>query len=231
MEEYMDFSVFQPNSKQRAYAREQLRGVWGKMAFAFFIYALIYSPYYLSTFWDQWNEVNYSPVSVLLGLAVAVTSGAFTLGFSGYFLKRIRGKEIVLQNIFDGFKRFGSAFLLSFFTALFVTLWSLLLIIPGIIKAFGYSMAFYILYDNPGMSAREALKKSQIMMKGYKLELFTLYLSFIGWALLAILTLGIGLLWLYPYIGLSVASFYENLKKIQEEPAQEKPAIEAPAET
>jgi uncharacterized membrane protein len=258
----MDFTTIQTNSTLRSYARQQLQGVWGKMAFAFLVYGAILSPFYLSSIRDLWNDferwkayywsvldqldtfelwmsyyenclshwdyvVESSAVTNLLMVAVVVTAGAFALGFTGYFLKRIRGEEIVLQNIFDGFKRFGSAFFLTFLTGLFVILWSLLLIIPGIIKALGYSMAFYILYDNPGMSAPEALKKSQIMMKGYRLKLFLLQLSFIGWALLAgIFTLGIGTLWLSPYIGLSMANFYENLKK-----SQEKPAIEVIATT
>jgi uncharacterized membrane protein len=76
-------------------------------------------------------------------------------------------------------------------------------------------MAFYILRDNPDIGAAEAITKSRQMMAGYKGKLFGLYLSFIGWMLLCFLSLGIGFLWLYPYISLSVANFYEDLKRNQ----------------
>jgi uncharacterized membrane protein len=155
-------------------------------------------------------------ITLVLSIGILITNGAFTLGFAGYFLKRIRGEEIATKNIFDGFNRFLPSFLLTLLTGLFTCLWALLLIIPGIIKSLGYSMAFYIMYDNPEIKPLEALKKSQIMMKGYKGKLFLLQLSFIGWALLCVLTFGVGYFWLYPYINLSMANFYENLKKNQE---------------
>jgi uncharacterized membrane protein len=218
----MDNNNFPLNEDLRATARQQLQGVWGKMALAYFVYFLIYTPYLISSGIDAYDnldlgESSNSPITTILSLVIAITSGAFALGFVGFFLKRVRGQEIAIKNIFDGFNRFGSAFLLSLFTGLFVMLWTLLLIVPGIIKAFGYSMGFYILHDNPGMSTFEALKKSQIMMKGHKADLFFLELSFIGWILLGLLTLGIGWLWVYPYMSLSIANFYENLKKEQEE--------------
>ena len=151
-----------------------------------------------------------------MALAVFIVSGAFYLGFSGMFLKRMRGEEVFVENIFDGFKRFLPSLLLMFFYTLFIVLWSLLLIIPGIIKSLGYSMAFFIMNDNPEIKPLEAIKRSQIMMRGYKGKLFMLCLSFIGWGLLGLLTLGIGYLWLTPYIGLSISNFYENLKQNQE---------------
>jgi uncharacterized membrane protein len=228
----MDYTTIQPNYELRACSREQLKGVWGSMALAFFVYFLIaFLPYLLSSFNDAWDSIedlldgssryyddraSSSAITNILYLAMMITSGAFALGFVGYFLKRIRGEEITLTNIFDGFKRFWPAFVLSFFSALFIALWSLLLLIPGIIKAYAYSMAYYILYDNPGMSTLEAIKKSQIMMKGYKGKLFLLHLSFIGWFLLGALSFGIAYLWIYPYMCLSIANFYENLKLTQE---------------
>jgi uncharacterized membrane protein len=218
----MNYDTMQPNYELRAYARQQLPGVWGKMALAYLVLLLIYSPFYFFSTLDSLNKIDEykdpltSLFSSLLGFAVTLTSGAFALGFAGFFLKRVRGEQIAIKNIFDGFKRFLSALLLSFVCGLFVMLWALLLVIPGIIKAFGYSMAYYILYDNPGMSTLEALKKSQTMMKGHKFDLFLLELSFIGWILLGLLTLGIGWLWVYPYMSLSIANFYENLKISQE---------------
>ena len=89
----------------------------------------------------------------------------------------------------------------------------LLLVIPGIIKAYSYSMTFYILRENPEMTAGDAITASQKMMDGHKMDLFLLSLSFIGWAILASITFGIGYLWLIPYIYTAYAAFYETLKK------------------
>ena len=95
----------------------------------------------------------------------------------------------------------------------YTLLWTLLLVIPGIIKAYSYSMTFYILRENPEMTAGDAITASQKMMDGHKMDLFLLSLSFIGWAILASITFGIGYLWLIPYIYTAYAAFYETLKK------------------
>jgi len=236
----MNFEEIQPNRELRAYARGQLNGVWGKMAFTFFVYTLLYLPYYffsamasIEKYFDTlgWFMPDFIPlfppvINSVLTIAVVLASGPFALGFAGYFLKRIRGEEIAVKNIFDGFSRFFPGFLVWFFTALFTALWSMLLIIPGIIKMYGYSMAYYIMYDNPEIKPLAAIKKSQIMMKGYKGKLFLLQLSFIGWMILcSLFTLGIGYLWLWPYMGLSTANFYENLKRNQEKQADAKPDL------
>ena len=230
----MDYTIIQPNAELRAGARSQLKGVWGKMAFTFFVYGLIYLPYYVVSACNSLNEQipaipPFTGIYVLLSIAAFLAGGPFAMGFVGYFLRRLRGQEIRLSNIFDGFKRFLPCFLLYLLSNLFIFLWSLLLIVPGIIKALGYSMMFYIMHDNPEIKPLEAIKKSQIMMKGYKGKYFLLSLSFIGWFLLGVLTLGIGYLWLYPYMSLSFANFYENLKQSQEKAAAAAPAPAVPA--
>jgi uncharacterized membrane protein len=210
------------NNELRAIARQQLQGVWRKMAFAVFIYFLIISPYFLFSVFNNvyvHSQGNRYPIiyglTTALWIAIIIVTGPFTLGFANYYLKRIHDENIELINIFYGFKRFSQSFLLSLLIGIFTFLWSLLLIIPGIIKALSYSMAFYILSDNPNISPVEALRKSKIMMQGHKLQLFSLGFSFLGWILLCVLSLGIGFLWLYPYICLSSANFYENLKQNQ----------------
>jgi uncharacterized membrane protein len=94
---------------------------------------------------------------------------------------------------------------------LYIFLWSLLLVIPGIIAALSYSMTFYIIADDPSIKPQDALKKSKAMMNGYKEKLFYLYLRFILLAMLCILTLGIGFLWLIPYIHITMAKFYDDI--------------------
>ena len=105
----------------------------------------------------------------------------------------------------------GGMFLMS----LKVWLWSLLLVVPGIIMAFAYAMTPYILEEHPEIGAWEASRVSQKMMRGHKFRLFKLYFSFIGWALLCVLTLGVGFLWLAPYMQMSQAAFYSDLKAQQ----------------
>lgn len=119
-----------------------------------------------------------------------VTANMFSLGFTGWF-----------RNVWG-----------MFIMALKVFLWTLLLFIPGIIMSFAYAMTPFILKDNPEISAAKASKLSREMMKGHKFDLFYLWLSFIGWLLLGILTLCIGYIWLIPYITASTASFYEDVK-------------------
>lgn len=140
-------------------------------------------------------------------------------GFAVFFLNIIREKKIDWDSIFDGYKngewkRIGGTYLLYY---IYVILWMLLLIIPGIIKALSYSMTPFILQDDPTISGNAAIEKSMRMMDGHKMDLFWLFLSFIGWIILSIMTFGIGFILLEPYINTSVAHFYEDLKEQQGE--------------
>jgi uncharacterized membrane protein len=94
----------------------------------------------------------------------------------------------------------------------FILLWSLLLIIPGIVAGIRYSMSFYVLCDNPDLGALNALNKSKEIMRASKMQLFLLWLSFWGWAVCCIFTFGIGFLWLIPYVTLSVVNLYEEVR-------------------
>lgn len=141
-----------------------------------------------------------------------LVSGPLGVGMAIYFLKLSRDHETKLEDLFAGFQNFGNTFLLGLLQGLFIVLWSLLFIIPGIIAALAYSQAFYIMADDPTIKPMDALKKSREMMDGYKWDLFLLGLSFIGWALLCILTLGIGFLWLTPYMQATFVQFYFELK-------------------
>jgi len=142
-----------------------------------------------------------------------IISGPLVFGVYAYYLHLVRDQRPEIGVMFSGFSLFGKTFLLYLLMVIFTFLWSLLLIIPGIIAAFRYSMAYFILHDNPDIGAMEAIRRSGEMMKGYKGKLFLLYLSFIGWAILAAIPFGIGFLWLLPYIHTTLAAFYENLKE------------------
>lgn len=97
-------------------------------------------------------------------------------------------------------------------STIYIFLWTLLLIIPGIIKSYSYALTPYILVEHPEMSANEAIEESMRLMDGHKFDLFYLQLSFIGWAILSILSLGLGFIWLIPYQMTAQAAFYRDIK-------------------
>ena len=169
---------------------------------------------------DKWNYlalINFVE-SLILGAASFVVvgdlivGGAITLGFAGISLAVVRHKEFSITNLFDGFNNFLSSLILFIINAVLIFLWSLLLIVPGIIKSYSYSMSFYILHDNPNMDPNDARKLSTQLMNGHKWELFCLHFSFIGWYLLSIITFGILSFWVIPYVRIAEAEFYERLK-------------------
>lgn len=130
------------------------------------------------------------------------------------FLDFARGEKIENSKLFDGYKYgFQRIFTTGLLQLIYTVLWYLLLIIPGIIKSYSYSMTYYILKDNPELKNNAAIEKSMQMMNGHKMDLFLLHLSFIGWAILCLLTMGIGFLFLIPYMYTAQAHFYEDLKK------------------
>jgi len=140
--------------------------------------------------------------------------GVFQLGQCRFYLDLIRGDKLEIGRIFYGFKHFRRAAAAYLLMILYIMLWTCLLIIPGIIASFSYAMTFYVLADNPEMSAGEALARSKKIMDGNRFKLFCLGLRFIGWGFLSLLTCYIGMLWLMPYISTSFTAFYEDVRGI-----------------
>ncbi len=141
-----------------------------------------------------------------------IVEPAFTLSICMIFLNLAKGTKPEISRVFDGFYDLWSSIKVNFFVGVFTLLWSLLFIIPGIVKAYSYSMAFYILAENKGMPALEAIRRSKEMMEGHKMDLFVLSLSFIGWSLLGAITFGIAYIWVIPYIFATMANFYNSIK-------------------
>ena len=179
-------------------ARESIKGKWALAIGTFFIYTLLIAG-------PGSVEHRGSILTLILG-------GPFALGAAIFSLFIARGKEARVEQIFQGFNQFANALVAYLLIVLYVLLWALLLIVPGIIAALSYSMTFYIMADDPLIQPQDALKKSKSMMNGYKLKLFYLGLRFFLLGILCILTLGIGFLWLIPYYHVTMAKFYDDLK-------------------
>ena len=159
-----------------------------------------------------------------------LVGGFLMFGICRVFLQLVRGQKdkVDIADLFSGSDQFVDLLVLYLLQSLFTFLWTLLFIIPGIVKSYAYAMAFYIKHDHPEYDWRKCLDESQRYMKGYKWQLFCLDFSFIGWILLSLLTCGIGLLWVSPYQFASHANFYENLRAIYE-PEETAPETEAEA--
>lgn len=215
----------------RRIAREKLAGDWGNAILVCFVAALLgglivgTSSFNLNINENaQWQE-NFGQISPaiirmmtriatfagLLSLAQFVIGGVVRQGYAVFLLKQFRGQDHDVNDLFSQFDRFGDGFCLNLLQRLFIALWTLLFIIPGIVAAFSYAMAPFIMAENKEMTASEALRASKTLMNGHKMDLFLLTLSFIGWEILCAFTLGIGLLWLTPYMNATYAAFYHDI--------------------
>jgi uncharacterized membrane protein len=206
--------VITENKELMAQARASLSGKWNIAVCTTLVYVLIATiPFMPFISFVPFIIIPFSENMIIL----IIGGGPLLLGLTMFFLALSRGKEVRIEQLFKGFRYFGTALAAYLLVIIFTFLWLLLLIVPGIIAAISYSQAFYIIADNPEIGAMNAISKSKKMMYGYKWKYFCLGLRFIGWFLLCILTLGIGFLWLTPYVQTSTAKFYDDLKANQEE--------------
>jgi uncharacterized membrane protein len=233
--------VLEPASNIRARGRAALVGNWQQAVMAILLYSVFISliPSLIDSLLG-WSYVGPGGVHITNSpswLYLLLVTGPFSLGLVAFFVGLFRHQETDTKTVFSGFDRFGKAFVLSLVMGIFIILWALLFIIPGIIAAIRYSQAYYIMRDNPDFSAMECLNESKRIMAGNKAKLFTLTLSFIGWALLAALPSGIytgsfvglneipsvfdslmsfvlsaGYLWVGAYYYTTLVAFYELLK-------------------
>ncbi len=154
----------------------------------------------------------------MIGIAVTAVVAAFACVGSAWFCLQVyRGEQAKIETVFTPFNNFAHVLGGFWYMMLFQILWSMLFIIPGIIKGIAYSMAPYILVDKPEIPATEVLEESMRMTDGHKAEIFVFYLSFLGWILLSVITFDIvGIFYAFPYMQVSAAGIYETLKAEQE---------------
>lgn len=161
-----------------------------------------------------WKNFGVSAIASLIGGAAGFLGyGPAEYGKDGYFIELQRGNDPEFSSMFKGFENYGATMVTGLLQMLFAALWSLLLVFPGIIYSCATSMTFFLMHDNPELSATDALDRSKELMKGYKGQYFRLCLSFIGWAFLTIFTFGFGAVFLTAYMDATFAEFYAELLK------------------
>lgn len=182
----------------------------------------LYLPFMIATLYAVHTVLEEITIGLLYCIYVVVSlifSGIITMGHRKFFLCLARQEPVTADLLFDYFgswRKMLQACTVTFFVSFYTFLWSLLLIVPGIIKSFSYAMTPFILIDHPEYTVHEALDISREMMKGHKWELFLLYLRFFGWLMLTIITFGIASFWVVPYMSTSVAHFYLRLSERDE---------------
>ncbi|MBP3244744.1 MAG: DUF975 family protein [Bacteroidaceae bacterium] len=210
-------------SELKDIALSSLKGNWGRalvLPIVFFlIVAVFYAAFFCITFFSVYNSGGEDPLASLMVLPVALPFAliafifivvTYVFGMQMTFVDFVRGNNQALKvsDAFSfGFKNLGVIFL----RLLYIYAWSLLLYIPGIIKAYSYAMTPYIVKDNPGIGADAAIHASRELMRGHKFDLFVLQLTFIGWYFLSYFTCGIGFLFLISYYQATEAAFYQSL--------------------
>ena len=184
-------------------AKQTLNGNWGTAILGVVIYMVV--------------------TSILSSTGVgAFVTGLVAVGYISLYLVLMRGGKPSFEGCISAItENIGTKFIATLLVSLYTFLWSLLFIIPGIVKSYSYAMTPYILLDRPELSATEAIKESEKMMNGHKMDLFILELSFIGWIFLSVLTCGVLILYVEPYMAATKSAFYLELKGPDPEPEAE----------
>ncbi|MDT0173309.1 DUF975 family protein [Exiguobacterium sp. BRG2] len=196
------------SSQLKKAAKESLSGRWGFAVLAFLLFSIIQGVPNL--FGSDIDEPS-SSIDLVVSL-VSILLIPVGVGWTWIAMSIARGEETKVTDLFEPYGMFLKVVGLAIVQFIFIALWTLLLIIPGIIKSFSYLLTFYILRDEPSIGILEAITRSRQLMDGHKMEAFLLFLSFIGWALLVIVTLGLAVLWVGPYFSVTLAKFYDRIR-------------------
>lgn len=184
----------------KANAKENLRGNWGTAILVLLIAHVLLSASYM-----------------VVAVGELILLGPLETGVALVFLKLSYREPAEVGDLFQPFQNFVNTFFAGFLSAIFTFLWSLLFVIPGIVKALSYSQVYYIMCDHPEYTGREAIDASREMMRGHKGELFVLQLSFFGWFLLSALTFGLLMFYVMPYYQSTLTEYYRYLKESRSE--------------
>ena len=187
-------------------AKAQLEGKRGKGALIVLLMFLIgLIPSIIGLF------IESDSIYIALDIVFQIYISLLGIGCFLFYLSVRRNKEVSVNMLFSGYEYYLKGFLVILLVKIINIIGCILLIIPSIIFSFMYSQALYIYIENPEMGVIECLRTSRLAMKGHKIELFVLNLSFIGWILLSVLTLGILSLYVTPYIKTTLVNYYTDL--------------------
>lgn len=223
------------NTEIRRQAQFALEGRWGFFVLATFGLSLATSLLNLpAAAYDAFHMLKTgSSQPTLVGhvwqILVILAMIPLTWSLNILALRNVRGENIEAGQLLDGFRRTNVITVTQILQGIITFVYMLLLIVPGIIKSLSYAMTSFVLFDTP-LTHHAALRESERLMRGHKMQLCCLYLSFLPLALLCVLTLGIGFLWLSPYMQTALAIFYEEIRREQAE-AEIEPEAEATSET
>ena len=216
----------------RELARENLQGNWKPSVITGMIACMLGGLIIGSAFFPEFeikienqNFRNIADIFTYIfahsGLAISMVSalnllhfilgGVIQLGYAQYLLNQHDRKAFQISDLFSKFDYFGAGFCQNFLRGLYVFLWSLLFVIPGVVAQYRYAMTPFIMAEHPELTASEAIRASKKMMDGNKWALYCLDFTFFGWALLCSLTRNIGNLWLNPYRNAAYAAFYRRV--------------------
>ena len=228
--------------KYKNFAKKQLSGRWGVpilvTLFVFVVSSIFSIPDILQLsrsgyFAAIWNNDSLAALdalnsakstSFITSIVSMIISAILEVATVGVYIKMSRSPEpVFFSDFIEGFNNWARATLGALWQYLWVFLWTLLFIIPGIIKTIAYSQMYYIIAEYKDVSVTKAMRISIEITKGHKWDLFVMYLSFLGWEILAAFTLGILNLWLLPYINMTYINAYHALMKEAIESGRIKP--------
>ena len=223
-------------SEIKRQARSALEGQWGSAVLLTFVVFLTttFVPMIVEIVikggFESFSDLQQKSLSDnLVGFVFSLVFIPLTVATEWFYLTLARSKFPSISQVYGIYKDGKTSIKLiwvSILVGIFSFLWTLLLIIPGIIKSLSYSQAFFLLRDHPEYTSLEAISESKRRMKGYKWKYFLMNLSFIGWGLLCLISLGIGFLWLTPYISASMATFYNEFINNEDDLLDDKKALQ-----
>lgn len=233
--------------KYKDFAKKQLKGRWGvpilmSLIVCLFTFLISFKSFYLPDFYVYVSEfmngsISYgefieafnglsvqSPVSFIFDIFTNIISGILSVACISVYLKMSRSPEKVgFSSFIQGFNLWFKAILATLWNFLWTFLWSLLFIIPGFVKSIAYSQMYYLIVEYPELSVTKAMKISMLITKGHKADLFVMYLSFLGWLILAAIPAGLGMIVLSPYMDMTFVNAYHALLKEAVETGKLKP--------
>ena len=234
--------------KYKDFAKKQLKGRWGVPIFMSLIIFLftslldlrqLFQPGFTQNFYDcitgnisyqefltyiTYETSIHSPKFFLIDIVFDIILGIFSVACISVYLKMSRSPEkVTFSSFLQGFNFWLKAAFATLWSWLWTFLWSLLFIIPGIIKSIAYSQIYYLIVEYPNLSVTKAMKISMLITKGHKADLFVMYLSFIGWIILAAIPAGLGMIFLSPYMDMTFVNAYHALLKEAVETGKLKP--------